>query len=72
MYRGSFHDACAFRGLKAALEQIESVQLRKRLMKAIGSSVPPFWDLDAIWAGWPAAVAHAFFHEPVAPPEFVE
>jgi hypothetical protein len=72
MYRSSVHDACALRGFKAALAQLDSAQLRTRLMKAIGSSVPAFWDLDAIWAGWPAAVAEAFSHEPVAPPEFVE
>jgi hypothetical protein len=71
MYRRFVHDACAYRGFRAALEQIESVQLRKKLIKAIGSSVPSFLDLDAIWAGWPAAVAHAFCHEPAAPPEFV-
>jgi len=69
MYRSSFHDACAFRGLKAALEQIESVLLRTKLLKAISSSVPAFWDLDAIWAGWPTAVAKAFSHEPVPPQE---
>ena len=58
--------------VEAALAKIESVQLHTTLVKAIGSSVPAFWDLDAIWAGWPAAVAHAFSHEPVAPPELVD
>ena len=72
MYRSSVHDACALRGFKAALAEIDSAQLRTRLMKAISSSVPAFWDLDAIWAGWPAAVAQAFSHEPVAPPESLE
>jgi hypothetical protein len=69
MYRPFLHDACAYRGLAAALNRIESASLRTKLMKAISSSVPAFWDLDAIWAGWPAAVAHAFSHEPVPPPE---
>jgi hypothetical protein len=72
MYRSFVHDSCAYRGTRPALNRFASAQLRKNLTKAIGSSVPPFWNLDAIWAGWPAAVAHAFFHEPVAPPEFVE
>ena len=72
MYRSLVHDACALRGFKAALAQIESAQLRTTLAKALSSSVPAFWDLDAIWAGWPAAVAQAFSHEPVAPPEIVE
>jgi hypothetical protein len=72
MYRSSVHDACTKRGCKAALAEIDSAQLRTRLVKAISSSVPAFWDLDAIWAGWPAAVAQAFSHEPVAPLESLE
>jgi hypothetical protein len=66
MYRSSVHDACTKRGCKAALAKIESVQLHNTLVKAISSSVPAFSDLDAIWAGWPTAVAHAFCHEPTA------
>jgi hypothetical protein len=69
MYRSSVHDSCAKSGIKAALAKIESLQLRSRLIKAIVSSVPAFWDLDAIWAGWPTAVAQAFSHEPVPPQE---
>jgi hypothetical protein len=69
MYRSMLHDSCAYRGLGAALTQIESPQLRDRVEKAIKSSAPAFWDMQAIWSGWKAAVADVFDHEPAFPPE---
>jgi hypothetical protein len=72
MFRSMFHDSCAYRGLPHALARVDSEQLRQRLEAAIRSSVPAFWDLNAIWSLWPAAVADVFSPEPVAPPEYVE
>jgi hypothetical protein len=69
MYRSFVHDSCAYRGFRSALDQIDSTQLRKRLIKAITSSVPGFWNMEVIWSGWHAAIAHVFAHTPVPPPE---
>jgi hypothetical protein len=69
MHRNTAHDTCCLRGLGPGVDRFENVKLQKALMKAIKPSVPAFWDPSAIWSKWPAAVADAFFHEPIPPSE---
>jgi hypothetical protein len=63
-YRSMVHDACAHRGLNAAMGRFTSEQLRKAVKTAIVSTVPAFWDPAAIWEGWQAAIEQAFAYSP--------
>ena len=58
------HDACAHRGLNAAIRPFTSDQLRRAVKTAVVSTVPAFWDPAAIWEGWQAAIEQAFAFSP--------
>ena len=63
-YRSMIHDACAHRGLNAAIGLFTSDQLRRAVKTAVVSTVPAFWDPAAIWEGWQAAIEQAFAFSP--------